>query len=64
MMFKFVNKGNEHGVHAAVFYNGQRICTLYSNAYSDGSIEVIVHDGSDRPMVEWEDYLEDYENAD
>jgi len=60
-VFKFVSKGDSHNFESAIFYNGQKICTLYSNKYSDGSVEVLVQDGSGDLMIEWEDYLENVE---
>ena len=58
-MFKFVSKGDTHDNEAALFYNGQRILTLYATVYADGEIMVQVEDGSNKLMTEWEDFLEE-----
>jgi hypothetical protein len=58
-MFKFVSKGDAHDNVSAVFFNGQKIYTMYVRANSDGSVEVQVEDGSGRLMKEWEDFLEE-----
>lgn len=58
-MFKFVSKGDNHDNESALFYNGQRILTLYSTVYTDGSVMVQVEDGNTKLMTEWEDFLEE-----
>ena len=60
-MFKFVSKGDNHDNESALFYNGQRVFTMYTMVDADGEVRVQVEDGNGRLMKEWEDYLEDYE---
>ncbi len=58
-MFKFVSKGDNHDNESALFYNGQRILTVYATAYTSGLIMVQIEDGSSRLVTEWEDFLEE-----
>ena len=58
-MFKFVSKGDAHDNESALFYNGQRIATLYATVTVGGEIMVQIEDGSSRLVSEWEDFLED-----
>jgi len=58
-VFKFVSKGDAHDNESALFYNGQRILTVYATVYTDAEIMVQVEDGSGRLMKEWEDFLEE-----
>lgn len=58
-MFKFVSKGDNHDNESALFYNGQRILTVYAAVYTGGSIEVQIEDGNGHLMKEWEDFLEE-----
>lgn len=60
-MYKFVSKGDNHDNESAMFYNGQRLYTVYSYVDADGEVRIQIEDGSGRLMKEWEDYLEDYE---
>ena len=60
-MFKFISKGDNHDNESALFYNGQKLCSLYSTVSADGEVRIQIEDGSGRLMKEWEDYLEDYE---
>lgn len=57
-MYKFYTKGDKDHIQAAIFYNGQRIATLFSIVYSTGEILVTVEDGNFIPQVEWTDYEE------
>ena len=57
-MFKFVSKGDAHDNESALFYNGQRIATLYATVTVGGEIMVQVEDGNTKLMTEWEDFLE------
>lgn len=59
-MFKFVSKGDSHENESALFYNGQRILSIYANVYGD-DVSIIVDDGADVTQAEWSDYLENYE---
>jgi hypothetical protein len=56
-VFKFVSKGDNHSNESALFYNGQRILTVYAAVVND-EISIIVDDGTDITKAEWEDYLE------
>jgi hypothetical protein len=58
-VFKFVSKGDNHDNESALFYNGQRILTMYVTVYADGEIMVQVEDGNNKLMTEWEDFLEE-----
>lgn len=58
-MFKFVSKGDNHDNESALFYNGQRIATLYATVTSSGEVMVQVEDGNTKLMTEWEDFLEE-----
>lgn len=58
-MFKYVSKGDAQDNESALFYNGQKVCALYSSVRADGTIDVQVEDGSNRLMTEWEDFLEE-----
>jgi len=58
-VFKYVSKGDSHDNESALFYNGQKVCVLYSTAYADGTVMVQIEDGSGRLMCEWEDFLEE-----
>lgn len=60
-MFKFVSKGDNHTNESVLFFNGQKVCTVYAGVYADGEIQVQIEDGSGRLMKEWEDFAEDYE---
>lgn len=60
-MFKFVSKGDNYLNESALFFNGQKICTLYVGIDPAGEIQVQIEDGSGRLMKEWEDFAEDYE---
>jgi hypothetical protein len=62
-MFKFASKGDNHNNEAALFYNGQRLLTVYAAVVND-EVSIIVDDGTDVTKVMWEDYLEDHEHAD
>jgi hypothetical protein len=57
-MFKFVSKGDTHDNESALFYNGQRILSIYATVYPDGEVMIQVEDGAQHLMTEWEDYLE------
>jgi len=57
-VFKFYSKGTNKNSESALFYNGQRLLTVYA-AVINGNISVIVDDGNDVTAAEWEDYLED-----
>lgn len=59
-MFKFYTKGDTNNLEAAVFYNGQRIMTLYAWHYTDNQITVEIRDGNDDLQAEWVDYEESY----
>lgn len=60
-MFKFVSK-NEGDVNASsVFFNGQKLYTVYVGVKPEGEVQIQVEDGSNHLMKEWEDFLEDYE---
>ena len=58
-MFKYVSKGDKQDNESALFYNGQKICVLYSTVYADGTVMVQIEDGNNRLMTEWEDFLEE-----
>ena len=58
-MFKFVSKGDAHDNESALFYNGQRILTVYATVYTDGEVMVQIEDGNTKLMTEWEDFLEE-----
>jgi hypothetical protein len=58
-VFKFVSKGDNHDNESALFYNGQRIATLYATVTFGGEIMVQVEDGNNKLMTEWEDFLEE-----
>jgi hypothetical protein len=58
-VFKFVSKGDLHDNESALFYNGQRLLTLYATVTISGGVMVQIEDGSNRLMCEWEDFLED-----
>ena len=60
-MFKFVSKTVHGDSESALFYNGQKLITVYAGVGADGETEIQVEDGQGRLMVEWHDYLEDYE---
>lgn len=60
-MFKFVSKGDDNNNESALFFNGQKIYTVYVGKYSDGEMFIQVEDGSNRLMTEWDDFAEDYE---
>ena len=60
-MFKFVAKGDNYTNESALFFNGQRVCTVYAGVNPDGSMEIQIEDGNGRLMTEWEDFAEDYE---
>lgn len=62
-MFKFYSKGDNADCESALFYNGQRILTIHARRDAD-MISIMVDDGTDTLQGAWEDYLEDYENAD
>ncbi len=55
-MFKFYTKGDDNNLEAAVFYNGQRIMTVYTWRYTDGEISVEIRDGEDVLQKQWVDY--------
>lgn len=57
-MFKFYTKGDDDNLEAAVFYNGQRVMTVYMWRYVNGEITVEVRDGEDVLQVQWVDYEE------
>ncbi len=59
-MFKFVSKGDSHENESALFYNGQRLLSIYASAYGE-DVSIIVDDGADITQAEWSDYLEDNE---
>jgi len=59
-VFKFVSKGDSHENESALFYNGQRILTIYAGVIGD-DMSIIVDDGADITQAEWSDYLEDHE---
>jgi hypothetical protein len=58
-MFKFYTKGDDRDFEAAVFYNGQKIATVYTSIRGD-QVEVQVEDGSNRLMAEWSDFAESH----
>jgi hypothetical protein len=58
-MFKFVSKGDKDSNESALFYNGQRLCTITCNVLVDDGVWITVEDGNDTVMKEWEDYLEE-----
>ena len=60
-MFKFVSKGDNHLNESALFFNGQKVYTMYVGVDSDGEIMIQVEDGNGRLMKEWGDFAEDYE---
>lgn len=60
-MFKFVSKGDNHLNESALFFNGQKVYTVYVGVDLDGEIMIQVEDGNGRLMKEWEDFAEDYE---
>ncbi len=62
-MFKFVSKGDSHDNESALFYNGQRLLSIYARVHTDGGVYVQVEDGNGIMCSDWEDYLEDYEDA-
>jgi len=57
-MFKFYTKGDDNNLEAAIFYNGQRIATVYSWRYTTGEITTQVENGSSIMEAEWVDYEE------
>lgn len=59
-MFKFVSKGDRMDNESAIFWNGQRIATVYATVSDIGRVDVQVEDGNNRLMREWEDYIEDF----
>ena len=63
-MFKFVSKGDSHENESALFYNGQKILSLYTMVYSDGEVVVQVEDGGNHLQAEWQDWIEDIEVSD
>ena len=63
-MFKFVSKGDAHENESALFYNGQKIMTVFSAVYPDGEVIVQVEDGGGSLQTEWQDWIEDIEVAD
>jgi hypothetical protein len=58
-MFKFVSKGDKHDNESALFFNGQRLLTVYATVTSGGEVMVQIEDGSNRLITEWEDFLEE-----
>lgn len=56
-MFKFYTKGDGSYLEGAVFYNGQRILTMYMNKHHDEILVEIV-DGADNVMADWIDFEE------
>jgi len=56
-VFKFYTKGDEDNFEAAVFYNGQRIATLYAWRYLS-EFTVQVENGSGIIEADWMDYEE------
>lgn len=58
-MFKFVSKGDLHDNESALFYNGQRLLTVYATVTISGGVMVQIEDGSQRLITEWEDFLEE-----
>ena len=57
-MIKFYTKGDHRDFEGAVFLNGQKVATIYTGVYPDGTIQVQIEDGSGRLMKEWEDFEE------
>jgi hypothetical protein len=57
-VFKFVTRGNESDFDAGIFCNGQKLIHIYMSKHFD-SIEVIVKDGMDNTIADWEDFLEE-----
>ena len=62
-MFKFYTKGDNADCEAALFYNGQRLLSVHARRDAD-TISIMVDDGTDNLQAAWDDFLEDYENAD
>jgi hypothetical protein len=60
-VFKFVSKGDHHDNESALFYNGQKLLTIYASVRYDGETMIQIEDGNGRLMKEWEDFMEDYE---
>ena len=60
-MFKYYSKGNHNENESVLFFNGQKIASLYAMITPEGEIIVQIEDGNDRLMKEWQDYAEDYE---
>ena len=58
-MFKFVSKGDNDCNESALFYNGQRMFTIYTTVNPFDEVVIVVEDGSGRQMKEWEDFIED-----
>jgi hypothetical protein len=56
-MFKFHTKGDNNNFEAAVFYNGQRVATLYAWKYL-AEFTVQVEDGEGIIQADWVDYEE------
>jgi hypothetical protein len=61
IMFKFVSKTVHGDSESALFYNGQKLVTVYAGVGADGETEIQIEDGQGRLMKEWVDFLEDYE---
>ena len=57
-MFKFVTRGHGADFDAAVFYNGQKLVTVYLSKHLN-EVEVQIEDGGGHLMSEWEDFLEE-----
>lgn len=57
-MFKFATRGDNNDFDAAIFYNGQRLVSVYLGHNGEG-VEVQVEDGNGKLMSEWEDFLEE-----
>lgn len=55
-MFKFYTKGGNDHLEGAVFYNGQKILTMFINKHND---EIIVEiDNGSEVMASWIDFEE------
>lgn len=60
-MFKYVSKGDSQENESALFFNGQKVCTVYVFVNLFGEMMIQVEDGNGKLMKEWEDFAEDYE---
>ena len=60
-MFKYVSKGDSQENESTLFFNGQKVCTVYVFVNLFGEMMIQVEDGNGKLMKEWEDFAEDYE---